>query len=78
MHQSYQQTITQTLLQVRQNRLEYYSHILYTTLAFFILVGLFIAIHYWKKYYHRIHQVRRQQFNQLQTFRNAMRTNGAF
>jgi uncharacterized protein (DUF2461 family) len=73
MYAPYQQTIAQTLIQVRRNRLEYYSHILYTTLAVCGVIGLFIGVHYWKKYSPRIQEVRRQQFRQLQLFRNAMR-----
>jgi hypothetical protein len=71
-----QQTIMQTLIQVRQNRLNYYSQIAYSIVAVIGTIGLFVAVHYWKKYSDRIQKVKQHNFKQLQIFRNAMRKDG--
>lgn len=73
MNPACRQTITQTLIQVRQNRLAYYSNILYVGMAVGVVICLFIGVHYWKIYSPRIQQAKRHEFLQLQLFRNAMR-----
>lgn len=73
MDVGYRHILTETLLQTRRRRLDYYSYFFYGILAICICIGGSIGMYYWNAYSPQIRRKHQQEQLRLMTFRNTMR-----
>jgi lysylphosphatidylglycerol synthetase-like protein (DUF2156 family) len=73
MNAVYRETITNTLLHVRQQRYQFYINIFYGLTAFFIVIIAGIGAKYWMILYRRAQEQNSIEQEQIRRFRDSMR-----